>query len=72
MIQVNKDACKGCGICIEICPAKILKMSSSLNNRGVHFPIVVDESKCTQCQNCVIYCPDFVMVVEKDEKRKCS
>jgi len=68
MIQVNKDACKGCGICIAMCPVKILKFSDNLNKRGVHFPKVIDEAKCTKCENCMIYCPDFVMVVSKDEE----
>lgn len=67
MIQVNEDACKGCGICITMCPVKILKFSKGLNKRGVHFPEVSDETKCTKCENCMIYCPDFAMVVTKDE-----
>jgi 2-oxoglutarate ferredoxin oxidoreductase subunit delta len=56
MIQINKDACKGCGICIAMCPVKILEFSDELNKRGVHFP------------KCMIYCPDFAVVVNKDEK----
>jgi len=68
MVQINKDACKGCGICIAMCPVKILEFSDELNKRGVHFPEVTDESKCTRCENCMIYCPDFAMVVIKDAK----
>ena len=68
MVQINKDACKGCGICIAMCPVKILEFSDNLNKRGVHFPEVTDESKCTRCENCMIYCPDFAMVVIKDAK----
>lgn len=68
MIQINKDACKGCGICIAMCPVKILEFSNDLNKVGVHYPKVIDETKCTQCENCMIYCPDFAMVVIKNEK----
>jgi len=68
MVQINKDACKGCGICIAMCPVKILEFSDDLNKRGVHFPEVTDEAKCTRCENCMIYCPDFAMVVIKDAK----
>ena len=68
MIQINKDACKGCGICIVMCPVKILEFSNDLNKVGVHFPEVTDEAKCTKCENCMIYCPDFAMVVMKNEK----
>ena len=68
MVQINKDACKGCGICIAMCPVKILVFSDELNSRGVHFPRITDEEKCTECENCMIYCPDFAMVVIKNEK----
>lgn len=68
MVQINKDACKGCGICITMCPVKILAFSDELNKRGVRFPKITQEEKCTKCENCMIYCPDFAVVVNKDEK----
>ena len=51
-----------------MCPVKILEFSDELNNQGVHFPEITDEEKCTKCENCMIYCPDFAVVVNKDEK----
>jgi 2-oxoglutarate ferredoxin oxidoreductase subunit delta len=69
MIQINKDACKGCGICIAMCPVKILEFSNDLNKAGVHYPKVIDETECTECENCMIYCPDFAMVVIKNERK---
>lgn len=68
MVQINKDACKGCGICIAMCPVKILEFSGELNHQGVRFPRIIDEGKCTECENCVIYCPDFAIVVSKNAK----
>ena len=67
MVQIDKDACKGCGICIAMCPMQILEFSDDLNNRGVRYPKVTMEEKCTKCANCMIYCPDFAVVVNKDE-----
>jgi len=68
MVKIDKDACKGCGICIAMCPVKILRFSDNLNRRGVNFPEVIDQTKCTKCENCMIYCPDFAMVVSKNEE----
>ncbi len=68
MIYINKDTCKGCGICIAVCPKKILQFTEELNQKGVHYPEIVNEGKCTLCENCMIYCPDFAVVVKKDEK----
>lgn len=67
MVFVNESACKGCGICIAMCPVKILSFSVDLNEMGVHFPRVSSQDKCVKCKNCMIYCPDFAMVVTDDE-----
>lgn len=68
MIYIDKDACKGCGICIAFCPKKILIFSRDLNKRGALYPEIVDENECILCENCMIYCPDFAVVVKKDEE----
>ncbi len=66
MVFIEKDACKGCGICIMVCPKKILKFSDEFNHRGVHYPELINKDECTLCENCMIYCPDFAVVVKKD------
>ena len=68
MVYIDKEACKGCGICIAVCPKNILTFTKDLNQKGVPYPIIIDESKCILCENCMIYCPDFAVVVEKDDK----
>ena len=65
MVYIDKESCKGCGICISVCPKKIIKYSQNLNKKGVHYPEIIDESKCILCENCMIYCPDFAVVVKK-------
>ncbi|MBP9627001.1 MAG: 4Fe-4S dicluster domain-containing protein, partial [Synergistaceae bacterium] len=50
----------------SLCPVGILKFSKEYNSRGVHYPEVTDAQKCTSCENCMIYCPDFAMVVRKN------
>ncbi|MBP8784252.1 MAG: 4Fe-4S dicluster domain-containing protein [Synergistaceae bacterium] len=66
MVYVRVNDCKGCGICLSLCPVGILKFSKEYNSRGVHYPEVTDAQKCTSCENCMIYCPDFAMVVRKN------
>lgn len=67
MVFVNENACKGCGICIAMCPVKILTFSEDFNDMGVRYPRVLDQTQCVNCKNCMIYCPDFAMVVTEDE-----
>jgi len=37
-----------------------------MNEAGYLPPEIKDISECTGCMNCMIYCPDFAIVVEKD------
>lgn len=65
-IHIIKNRCKGCRFCIEFCPMKVLEESDEINERGVHPPRVVDESKCVLCSFCTAVCPDFaIFAVEK-------
>ncbi len=64
-LHVEQKYCKGCGICIENCPTKVLKVSKKMNTRG-YFPPESDEmDKCRECGMCMLMCPDFAIVVEE-------
>ena len=66
-VTFNTERCKGCGLCIEVCPKKILELDqSSLNAKGYHPAKVTDQSKCIACAMCATMCPDCVIKVEKD------
>ncbi len=68
-IHILKDQCKGCGFCIRFCPQNVLEESQDINERGIHPPRVVDESKCVICSFCTSVCPDFaIFVLEKQSK----
>lgn len=54
--------CKGCQICVEFCPTKVLAMHPNGNH-----PIVVAEEKCTACHFCDTHCPDLAILVKKIE-----
>jgi len=70
-ITLLTDSCKGvedCGICIFVCPKHVLIESGEMNEAGYLPPKVRDEALCTGCENCMISCPDFAIVVEKDSQ----
>ncbi|HRZ67893.1 MAG TPA: 4Fe-4S binding protein [Candidatus Omnitrophota bacterium] len=66
-ITIERDACKGCGLCAINCPEKLIIMEESLNVRGVHPAkfIGADEQKCKGCKMCAIMCPDVCIEVYK-------
>lgn len=66
-VSFNEDRCKGCGLCIEVCPVKILQIDKNkINQKGYNPAVVVDESKCVGCASCAMMCPDVVITVERD------
>jgi len=60
-VTVYPDWCKGCGICVEFCPTKVLE----LNDQGK--ATVAREEDCIRCGFCELHCPDFAIVV-RDKK----
>ena len=68
-IVINPNYCKGCSICIEFCPKKVLRPSNNINAKGYALPEVVDLDTCTQCKLCEIVCPDLAIAVTSKEKR---
>ncbi len=55
---IDIERCKGCALCIEACPEKILKMSESFNRQGQPYTICFEPERCTSCMSCAIICPD--------------
>jgi 2-oxoglutarate ferredoxin oxidoreductase subunit delta len=55
-ISLNQRFCKGCEICVEICPNKCLEMENS-------YPVVKDINLCSKCMLCELECPDFALTV---------
>lgn len=62
-IVIAEELCKGCRICIEFCPVKILKTSSGMTKKGIYPPEVVNPEKCTGCRICQYYCPDLAIYI---------
>lgn len=65
-VIIDDNRCKGCGLCIDVCPRQILQFDKSrLNAIGYHPISVTDMSKCIACAMCARMCPDVVFEVEK-------
>ncbi len=63
-VTFDIDTCKGCELCIDACPPKVLVMTSHLvNSTGYRYPLLLPG--CTGCQACSQICPDFVFQVYK-------
>ena len=67
-IKINEDRCKGCELCISVCPVNVLALhESEINSKGYRAVCVTDDSKCIACANCAVMCPDGVISVYKED-----
>ena len=58
-IDVFNKWCKGCGLCIAICPKKFLE----LNEQVKSVPVRPDD--CIGCHQCDNVCPDMAITVKE-------
>ena len=56
-IRVDIAECKGCGLCIEACPPKLIAMSEGLNHYGYRTATYAGTG-CTGCGVCFLVCPE--------------
>ena len=62
-IEINHAWCKGCYICISVCPRDVLGIERERWISGFHPVIARAIERCTVCRNCELYCPDLAIEV---------
>ena len=64
-VQIRADWCKGCDLCVAICPEDVLEMTEQMNDKG--WPVVtLARAGCTGCGLCAVACPDGVFTVYQE------
>ena len=60
IVKFNRDKCKGCELCANACPKKIIAMQPAVNRLGYRPAGVAAElmEQCIGCTSCALVCPD--------------
>ena len=65
-LTFRTDNCKGCGLCVDVCPKKVLQLAQDKINKRGHHPVeAARPDDCVGCGSCAIMCPDFIIKVER-------
>ena len=62
-IIIDDQFCKGCNLCIEICPRNVFSRSNKRSRAGYSMPQAADPGKCSVCFLCEMTCPDLAITV---------
>lgn len=67
-IVVDKEKCKGCGVCVSVCPVKVIALSPMVNGKGYNYAEMIEGDKsCIGCSTCGMICPDSCITVYKEK-----
>lgn len=72
LIVIDSERCKGCGLCIDACPKKLIAIAcNKVNSHGYQYAECYDDSDaCIGCASCGIICPDGCITVYKEGTTK--
>lgn len=59
---INRDWCKGCGICVQFCPRQVLELDKQDK------VVAMRPEECICCTLCEIRCPDLAIEIILDEE----
>ena len=65
---VNEDQCKGCGLCVAVCPKKVLEISNNVNTKGYFPAYQARPEDCIFCARCCTMCPDVAITIREIEE----
>ncbi|MFH1665132.1 MAG: 4Fe-4S binding protein [Candidatus Omnitrophota bacterium] len=68
-VKVNEERCKGCMLCVAVCPRKCLEASGEVSARGTQGVVVSGRDACTGCGMCVLVCPDCAIEIVEEEQK---
>jgi 2-oxoglutarate ferredoxin oxidoreductase subunit delta len=61
--HIEVDRCKGCSLCVGVCPKNVLEISKQVNTKGYFAAYQARPQDCIQCALCCTMCPDVAITI---------
>jgi NAD-dependent dihydropyrimidine dehydrogenase PreA subunit len=71
-VTIECEECKGCRLCVELCPKHCIVISAHINKIGYQYAEFKSE-QCTACGICYHVCPEpgaITVIAEKETAEK--
>lgn len=66
-VVFDEAKCKGCGLCVSVCPKAVLELDKGrINAKGYSPAYAANPEDCIACANCAIMCPDSIISVYRN------
>jgi len=67
--RIETNRCKGCGLCVAVCPKNVLEISNQVNVKGYFPAFQARPQDCIFCTTCCIMCPDVAITITKETEK---
>jgi len=61
--NIEMERCKGCGLCVAVCPKAVLEISDEVNAKGYYPAFQARSEDCVFCATCCRMCPDVAITI---------
>ncbi|MGC9372885.1 MAG: 4Fe-4S dicluster domain-containing protein [Thermovirgaceae bacterium] len=61
-VMINKAWCKGCGLCVTVCPKNVLELDDNLKSDPLRM------ADCIGCRQCENICPDLAITIGEGDQ----
>jgi 2-oxoglutarate ferredoxin oxidoreductase subunit delta len=61
--HIEENLCKGCGLCVSVCPKNVLEISTQVNTKGYFPAYQARPEDCVLCAICCTMCPDVAISI---------